>query len=144
MDLSTSILQLSENGDLQKIHDKWLLHNDCAAKINDDNSNQLSLKSFWGLFLICGIACFLALILFFIKACRQYMKFGPEEDEVVQQPMEISSSRRLSGRIPRRTPSFKDFKKFVDIKEAEVKERLKRNKKRQRGENMDEESNFSP
>ncbi|XP_077246921.1 glutamate receptor 3.3 isoform X2 [Tasmannia lanceolata] len=54
VDLSTAILTLSENGDLQRIHDKWLTRSDCSSQTTDLESDQLHLKSFWGLFLICG------------------------------------------------------------------------------------------
>ncbi|XP_022885901.1 glutamate receptor 3.5-like isoform X2 [Olea europaea var. sylvestris] len=32
IDLSTAILQLSENGELQRIHDKWLTQNECSVQ----------------------------------------------------------------------------------------------------------------
>ncbi|CAK8535528.1 unnamed protein product [Lathyrus sativus] len=137
VDMSTAILQLSENGDLQKIHDKWISRHDCAAKVNDDvDSNKLSLSSFWGLFLICGIACFLSLIAFFVRVFCQYMKFIPEDEEDDQ---ENPSDR------PRRTfrssRSFKDLIGFVDKREKEIKEILRqKSKKRRRGESLDDQS----
>ena len=30
--MSTAILKLSENGDLQRIHDKWLMRSACTAQ----------------------------------------------------------------------------------------------------------------
>ncbi|EMS54937.1 hypothetical protein TRIUR3_19808 [Triticum urartu] len=63
VDLSTSILELSENGDLQRIHDKWLA-NDVAGSMSQNNeleSDRLQVYSFSGLFLICGVACLIAL-----------------------------------------------------------------------------------
>ncbi|XLT69798.1 hypothetical protein HN873_026237 [Arachis hypogaea] len=81
---------------------------------SDENSNQLSLRSFWGLFLVCGIACFLALIVFFC----QYSKFRPKakqsDDEEIQ-----------STRPKIKIASFKDLIEFVDKREAEIKEILK-------------------
>ncbi|KAL4359695.1 hypothetical protein AHAS_Ahas08G0103100 [Arachis hypogaea] len=82
VDLSTAILQLSENGELQKIHDKWLLKRDCTAQLNVEDSNKLSLSSFWGLFLICGIACFLSLVVFFVRVFCQYTRFSPDPEQV--------------------------------------------------------------
>ncbi|KAM3376715.1 hypothetical protein P3S68_009128 [Capsicum galapagoense] len=53
IDMSRAILQLSEKGELEKIRNKWLQRSSAA------DSEQLQLKSFWGLFLICGVAgCF--------------------------------------------------------------------------------------
>ncbi|KAI9094275.1 hypothetical protein K1719_026857 [Acacia pycnantha] len=143
VDLSTAILQLSENGDLQKIHDKWFKTFSCSAQANDSSSNQLSLSSFWGLFLICGIACFLALVTFFVRVFLQYKKYIPdnEEDEEDGERVVTPVSAR---RTFRSTASFKDMIGFVDRKEAEIKEILReKSKKRRRSQSLDRRSNFS-
>ncbi|KAI5565566.1 hypothetical protein BDE02_14G130400 [Populus trichocarpa] len=122
VDLSTAILQLSENGDLQKIHNKWLTHGDCMEQINEIDDSRLSLTSFWGLFLICGISCFIALTTFCCKVIFQFRRFTPEGGEEAEVD-EIQPGR------PRRSlhsTSFKDLIDFVDRKEAEIKEMLKR------------------
>ncbi|KAJ1389245.1 Solute-binding protein family 3/N-terminal domain of MltF [Sesbania bispinosa] len=135
VDMSTAILQLSENGDLQKIHDKWLLKHECSTQLDDVDSNKLSLSSFWGLFLICGIACFLALIIFFVRVFCQYMKFSPQPEEVDEEIQPVSSRRTL------RTPSFKDLIEFVDKREKEIKEILRqKSKKRRRSQSLDGQS----
>ncbi|CAL9093814.1 unnamed protein product [Musa textilis] len=67
VDLSTAILTLSENGDLQRIHDKWLSRSECSSQDTDIEASRLSLSSFWGLFLLCGIVCLLALVVYIIK-----------------------------------------------------------------------------
>ncbi|PON33107.1 Ionotropic glutamate receptor, metazoa [Parasponia andersonii] len=72
IDMSTAILQLSENGDLQRIHDKWLMRSACSMEGAELESDQLHLKSFWGLFLICGIACFLALLIYFFQIMNKF------------------------------------------------------------------------
>ncbi|KAL2328344.1 hypothetical protein Fmac_021771 [Flemingia macrophylla] len=130
IDLSTAILQLSENGDLQKIHDKWLSNQECTTV---DDSNKLALTSFWGLFLICGIACAIALTVFFARLYCQYNKFSPEpkNDEEIQ-PVKF--------RRPSRTPSLKNLMEFVDKRESDVKEILKQQKKRRHSESLDEHS----
>lgn len=125
VDLSTAILQLSENGDLQKIHNKWLTDNECSIDLSqaDGDGSRLSLKSFWGLFLICGIACFLALTFFFCRVCCQFRRFGSEDEENIstEEIEPASSSRRAL-----RSTSFKDLIDFIDRKEAEIKDILKR------------------
>lgn len=123
IDMSTAILQLSENGDLQKIHDKWLKATQCSMQINEVDDNRLSLKSFWGLFLICGICCILALITFFGRIICQYRRFTTE-DEQNAEAEEIQPQR--PRRLVRTSNSFKDLIDFVDRKEAEIKEMLKR------------------
>ncbi|KAK9285484.1 hypothetical protein L1049_024678 [Liquidambar formosana] len=122
VDLSTAILQLSESGELQRIHDKWLSHSGCSAQqLNDIDSNRLSLKSFWGLFLICGVACVLALTIFFCRVFCQYRKYSPEGEVVAEESEPSSTTRR-----PSRTTSWKDIIDFVDKKEVEIKEMFKR------------------
>ena len=136
VDLSTAILQLSENGDLQRIHDKWLSRKGCSAQVNQVDDNRLSLKSFWGLFLICGIACFVSLVYFFYRVCVQYRRYNPDgEVQDIEEPESSRSSRRTN-----RTPSFKDLIVFVDKKEAEIKEKIRRKStdtKRQAGQSSD-------
>ncbi|KAJ4980417.1 hypothetical protein NE237_031254 [Protea cynaroides] len=123
VDLSTAILGLSENGDLQRIHDKWLSRNLCSAQTNQVDSNRLSLSSFWGLFLISGIACFIALLMFCGRIFNQYRKYGVDDDDVVEEiDVERDRSTR-SSRRPARMTSFKDIMEFVDKKEDEIKKK---------------------
>ncbi|KAL3843630.1 hypothetical protein ACJIZ3_001033 [Penstemon smallii] len=112
MDMSTAILTLSENGKLQKIHDKWLNAKACDIPSSDD-SDKLQLKSFWGLFLICGIACVLALLVYFCLTLRQFKLYFTQQSEPSMQ--QGGSSR-----------SIKRFLSFVDDKEEEAKKKLKR------------------
>ncbi|KQJ92921.1 glutamate receptor 3.1 isoform X1 [Brachypodium distachyon] len=80
VDLSTAILTLSENGELQRIHDKWLKTGECAADSSEFiDSNQLRLESFCGLFLICGVACILSLTIYFAIMLRKYLRHEPKK-----------------------------------------------------------------
>ncbi|ESW04547.1 hypothetical protein PHAVU_011G104300 [Phaseolus vulgaris] len=133
VDLSTAILQLSESGDLQRIHDKWLNTKECTTVEVD--SNKLALTSFWGLFLICGIAFFIALVIFFARIFCQYNKFIPESEKTDKEIQPVRRSRR-----PSRTPSLKKLMVFVDKREAEVKEILRENKKRRHSQSLDDHS----
>ncbi|KAF5188249.1 Glutamate receptor [Thalictrum thalictroides] len=90
VDMSTAILKLSENGELQRIHDKWLTRRACSSQGSELESDRLHLKSFWGLFLICGIACFLALLVYFISTIRQFKRFFPQEAEPSSQGSSVS------------------------------------------------------
>ncbi|XP_058072585.1 glutamate receptor 3.5-like [Magnolia sinica] len=118
IDLSTAVLTLSENGDLQRIHDKWLSRSGCTSQGSED-TYRLSLKSFWGLFLICGITAFLALFVFFMRVFCQFCKYSSSED-IEREDSNLSSQR--SGRAP----SIRELLMFVDKKEAEVKSIMKR------------------
>ncbi|MFS7998535.1 putative periplasmic binding protein-like I [Helianthus anomalus] len=126
LDLSTAVLQLSENGELERIHDKWLSTSSCSSKAMETDTNSLSLSSFWGLFLICGIACFISLGIYFWRVLCQYRRFDPDLEETQEIP-EPESARRSSRRTLLST-SFKDLIDFYDKKEAEIKEMLKRHK----------------
>ncbi|EPS61884.1 hypothetical protein M569_12909, partial [Genlisea aurea] len=65
LDLSTAILTLSENGELQRIHDKWLIKAPCSTSSDktEIQSNRLHLTSFWGLYAIAGIVSVSAIVL---------------------------------------------------------------------------------
>ncbi|KAJ9537872.1 hypothetical protein OSB04_030605 [Centaurea solstitialis] len=141
LDLSTAILQLSENGDLQQIHDKWLSAASCSGKNNGGGEdNSLSLSNFWGLFLICGITCFISLAIFFFRILCQYRRFNPDEEEghdIVHDSVSRSDRRSL------RSIAFKDLVDFYDKKEAEIKEMLRRNKRQVTRDSSERSDSFS-
>lgn len=107
--MSTAILGLSENGELERIHRKWINHGDCSnAQADEIETYRLDLKSFWGLFLICGTACVIALLAFFVKVLKQFLRYGPEMPPA-------------SGRKPSRTKTFKKVLEIIDKKESDLK-----------------------
>ncbi|KNA19936.1 hypothetical protein SOVF_056890 [Spinacia oleracea] len=81
VDMSTAILKMTENGDLQRIHDKWLRKSACRSQDTKLTVNRLELKSFSGLFLLSGVACIFALILYFGVMVRKFMRFRPPKEE---------------------------------------------------------------
>ncbi|KAG2637391.1 hypothetical protein PVAP13_2NG515400 [Panicum virgatum] len=115
--LSKAILTLSENGNLQRIHDEWLSGTECSADNNGAASNSLSLSSFWGLFLICGLACLIALVIFFLRIYCQYSRYSNQVEVQYPEPEIVSRSARLT--------TIKSLISFVDKKEEEVKNALK-------------------
>ncbi|XP_062187010.1 glutamate receptor 3.4-like [Phragmites australis] len=120
VDLSTAILTLSENGYLQRIHDKWLNTGTCASQSSDVGADRLNLSSFWGLFLICGVACFIALFIYLARILCQYCEYhrqgGGGSDDGGAFPDPERSVRR-----PARLSSIRELMTFVDMKEKEVK-----------------------
>ncbi|XP_062217965.1 glutamate receptor 3.1-like [Phragmites australis] len=113
IDLSTAILALSENGELQRIHDKWLMTGECTADNTEFvESNQLRLDSFGGLFLICGVACVLALLLYFGIMLRRFLKHEPPEAAL------SSESRSSKSKC-----SLKKFFLFLDGRESPRRKR---------------------
>ncbi|KZV40846.1 glutamate receptor 3.3 [Dorcoceras hygrometricum] len=67
VDLSTAISTVSENGKLQRIHDKWLAKTTCGSDSTELEPDLLHLSSFVGLNLVCGMVCFLALLIYLCK-----------------------------------------------------------------------------
>lgn len=116
--MSTAILGLSETGELQKIHDKWLSKSNCSSPHGSQSgdSEQLNVHSFWGMFLVCGIACLVAIFIHFFKIVRDYCKHTPEEEEEEAIPPPQSS----------RLKKLQSFLAYVDQKEEESKRRSKR------------------
>ena len=110
--MSTAILKLSESGELQRIHDKWLMRSACSSQGTTFEVDQLELTSFQGLFMICGLACFVALVIYFVLTIRQFTKLCPTDRE--------SSGRSI------RSGTLQTFISFVDEKEETVKARSKR------------------
>ncbi|BAT80438.1 hypothetical protein LR48_Vigan338s001300 [Vigna angularis] len=111
VDMSTAILTLSENGELQRIHEKWLSEKACAHRSSENE--QLQLNSFKGLFLICGITCFVALLIYFLSMLHQFSK---------KSPIKAGPSNRDSSRSAR----IQTFLDFVDEKEVVSPRKLKR------------------
>lgn len=111
IDFSTAILTLSETGELQRIHDKWLSQNNCGSQANQVDSTQLHLKSFWGLFLIIGVTSFASLVAFLGRAIWQFIQHFKEKDTGDASTSVSKSFPSNSARILR---SFIDF---IDEKE---------------------------
>lgn len=114
IDMSTAILQLSENGDLQRIHDKWLKQSTCSLDSTEIESDQLQLRSFWGLFLICGIACFIALLVYFLQIGMKLRHAEPP------QSVTTSPSDPQSGR----------FRRFISLIDKKADQSNNGNKRR--------------
>jgi ionotropic glutamate receptor len=82
--MSTVFLKLSESGELQKIHDKWLSRKACSAEGAKQDVERLPLKSFWGLFLLCGSTCFVALLLYLMKMIYQYTRHSGQSSQSIR------------------------------------------------------------
>jgi hypothetical protein len=80
--MSTAILTISENGELQRIHDLWLGSSACDLEGNQIDSDQLSLSSFWGLFLITGAASLGSVILYVIRLLIRFCREGYHVDSL--------------------------------------------------------------
>ncbi|KAM7519953.1 hypothetical protein LguiB_018915 [Lonicera macranthoides] len=112
VDMSTAILKLSENGELQRIHNKWLMRSACSFQGAKLEVDRLNFESFSGLFLMSGLACFLSLCVYFILMVYQFTRHNREEPELTSQS---STSARLQT-----------FISFVKEKDEVAKSRSKR------------------
>ncbi|WOL12207.1 glutamate receptor 3.5-like [Canna indica] len=118
VDLSTAILSLSEDGDLQKIHEQWLSRSQCSSELDaDEAANRLSLSSFWGLFLLCGVVCVLALMLYCIKIGYQFANYTSEEVEIKREKVTNIDG---SHPPPRNLRSFRNLVHFIKMKEEDI------------------------
>ncbi|XP_011012861.1 PREDICTED: glutamate receptor 2.8-like [Populus euphratica] len=64
-DVSRAVLNMTEGDKMKEIENAWFGNqSNCPDSSTSVTSNSLSLKSFWGLFLIAGVASLLALIIF--------------------------------------------------------------------------------
>jgi len=111
--MSTAILKLSENGDLQRIHDKWLTRSACSSEGGKQGIDRLELNSFWGLFLLSGMACFVALLCYGIRMVYRFSRHSNSSN------LERSSH---SARL-------RSFLSFVNEREEEDKYRPKRRRR---------------
>ncbi|CAH2051473.1 unnamed protein product [Thlaspi arvense] len=120
VDMSTAILGLSETGELQRIHDRWLSKSNCSTPNGSQSgdSEQLNVHSFWGMFLVCGIACLVALLIHLFKIVRDFCKHKPEGEVEEEEAVTLPQSSRLK--------KLQSFLAYVDEKEVETKRRFKR------------------
>ncbi|KAJ7295248.1 hypothetical protein O6H91_Y204200 [Diphasiastrum complanatum] len=98
VDMSIALLTLAENGELQRLHDKWLGTSVCSQI----GSAQLGLNAFWGLFLITGAASVICLIWYYILMLIRYRRKprdGPS----------LSDGSSLISRLVRMVKSFVSF-----------------------------------
>ncbi|EER95721.2 glutamate receptor 3.4 [Sorghum bicolor] len=132
VDLSTAILKLSETGDLQRIHDNWLNQGTCDTQSQGTGGGalRLSVANFGGLFLICGVACGVALLIYFARILFQFYQYhrhgttdggAKEEEEDGGGGPFPDKERSMRWRLATRQSSFRDLMYFVDMKESEVK-----------------------
>lgn len=132
-DMSTAILQLSESGQLQRIHDEWFSRSSCSSDDSEMGATRLGLRSFWGLFLMCALICVFALVMFFARVCWQYSKYSgseepdePKDDSAGTAEIAAEAVAEMQRRRPKRLGSFKELMQFVDKKEEEVRKSMKR------------------
>ncbi|RVW29670.1 Retrovirus-related Pol polyprotein from transposon TNT 1-94 [Vitis vinifera] len=63
-DVSEAILTISEEGILKALEDEWFPR---SAECSTTETDELSLRSFWALYLLCGATSTLCFLLFFLR-----------------------------------------------------------------------------
>lgn len=76
IDFSTAILKLSENGELQRIHDLWLDTESCTKRNVARDATQLGLNTFWGLFLITGCASVFCCLVYWTRMIIRHRRMS--------------------------------------------------------------------
>ncbi|KAM0899685.1 hypothetical protein ACQ4PT_021130 [Festuca glaucescens] len=117
VDLSTAILELSENGDLQRIHEKWLNNRmtESQSQTNDLESDSLQVYSFSGLFLICGVACVITLAIHAGVLVHKYCEHAASSQQAALSSTD-GSSRSSSSRS-----RLQAFLSFADRREIDTR-----------------------
>ncbi|KAK1423914.1 hypothetical protein QVD17_19225 [Tagetes erecta] len=119
--LSLSITQLSENGKLQKIHDKWFCEKGCSSGVGRESEpNQLQMSSFYGLYMICGIFSLTAFVIFLLQTVRQYIHYKQKQMLDLSSPSFPASSNRGCYGV------LFNFCDFIDEKEEAIKNMFKK------------------
>ncbi|KAJ7555989.1 hypothetical protein O6H91_05G064400 [Diphasiastrum complanatum] len=98
VDMSIALLTLAENGELQRLHDKWL----GTSVRSQIGSAQLGLNAFWGLFLITGAAPVICLIGYYILILIRYRRKARDGPS-------LSGGSSLLSRLVRMVKSFISF-----------------------------------
>ncbi|KAI3921958.1 hypothetical protein MKX01_005647 [Papaver californicum] len=117
VNFSTAILTLSEDGELERIYDKWLSKSSCTSDSTELESDRLHFKSFWGLYLSCAVAILLALLIHIVQLVLQYRRHFLKEPD---------SSSSSTGQLSSLSTSFETFVSFVNEKEEQFRNRSKR------------------
>ncbi|XP_050369016.1 glutamate receptor 2.8-like [Argentina anserina] len=85
-DITQAVLNLTDDGMLSKIEDKWIKKDsNCKDSTGKYSSSALSLESFWGLFLIAGTSSIFALIIFITSFLHEHkhVLMPPDSDTSV-------------------------------------------------------------
>eukprot|EP00253_Pinus_taeda_P013220 PITA_13220 len=97
-DMSTSVLEVAEGPKSQEIRKKYFNNStDCSSGGPQENSNRLSIDSFWGLFLITGSASAMGLLIYLGRLLYTYVRHRlPQEQQHFPSTKHLISSRLKS------------------------------------------------
>ncbi|CAJ2643708.1 unnamed protein product [Trifolium pratense] len=82
-DISRAILNVTQGDKMRTIENAWFKEPSCLLSSSEISSyNNLGLESFWGLFLIAGIASLLALLIFMVTFIYQHKHIWLNNDPI--------------------------------------------------------------
>ncbi|XP_054793523.1 glutamate receptor 2.7-like isoform X2 [Prosopis cineraria] len=108
-DVSRAILNVTQGDKMKAIENAWFKKNNCPDSDASISSNSLGLESFWGLFLIVGVASALVLIVFAINFTYQHRQIWLQYD--ASSTSKWSRIRELMKRFDQRDLSAHTFRK---------------------------------
>ncbi|RDY01689.1 Glutamate receptor 2.7, partial [Mucuna pruriens] len=86
-DVSKAILHLSENAELKRLEEKWLINTQECSNITSNNTDSLKLRSLWILYVISGatstICVLLSTIQCLVKSCQQCQHVAPQGNDTL-------------------------------------------------------------
>lgn len=94
-DVSEAILRMSENGELQKIHNLWF--NTQEKKVNDGDvdSSQLDMMPFSGLFMISGLVSVSCLVAYLVRLLNEFRKSRAWNGATISNTSSLSRSAQF-------------------------------------------------
>lgn len=113
IDFSTAILKLAENGELQRIHDLWVNTNTCSNRNVQTDSMELGVNTFWGLFLITGLASLFCCLVYWTRMIIRHRRVFRER--------KLDGSERQMSRLEASKSFMKSLVTFIEEEETPTK-----------------------
>lgn len=107
-DVSRAILNVTEGKKMKQIENAWfVVQTNCPDSTTEISSFSLGLNSFWGLFVMAGIASLLALVIFVVVFLHEHRQILLQFDSGASIWCRI---RVMLGTFDQKDPSFFTFK----------------------------------
>lgn len=98
-DFSEAILKLSENGVLKSLEENWFNPApECSANATDNETESLSLHSFWGIYLISGAISTICSLIFLFQLRNKYrVQPDTNQENTAAFPPTLEKERGVPG-----------------------------------------------
>ncbi|XP_009597353.1 glutamate receptor 2.7-like [Nicotiana tomentosiformis] len=112
-DVSRAVLSVTEGEKLVQIEKTWFGQPICSDSSKSLSSNSLGLDSFWGLFVIAGIAAILALLIFLTMFMRDHWHIIRRSNHSFHERIRI-----LARNFDRKDYNSHTFKKEIELRDG--------------------------